>query len=80
MSHYPNLTTYKLLLSITTRTLRKKSTSCTYNSVRHPIAICCNPVVVIRAVCQIFGVSRHMGEVYFPSSFELRHGHVTYFG
>lgn len=46
----------------------------------HLTAICCNPVVVIKAVCQILGASRHMGELHFPSSFELEHGHVTYFG
>ena len=80
MSHYTNFTTYRLLLSLTSRALKKKSISCTYNSAVHPTAICRNPVVVIRAVCQIFGASRHMGELHVPLPSELKHGHMTYFG
>lgn len=55
-----------------------KSMPCTYNGAMHPTVVCCNPVAVIKAVCQILGASRHMGELHFPFSFELKHGHVTY--
>lgn len=57
-------------LSLSSWVLRKKWTFRTCNCAVPLTAIGCNSVVVIRAGCQIFLASMHIGELYLPSFLE----------